>query len=32
VYDDRIVRVGGAWRFARRHLTLDGSTWTAPRS
>lgn len=32
VYDDRIVRVGGAWRFARRHITLDGSTWTPPRS
>jgi 3-phenylpropionate/cinnamic acid dioxygenase small subunit len=32
VYEDRIVRVGAAWRFARRHLTLDGSTWTPPRS
>lgn len=32
VYDDRIVRVAGAWKFARRHITLDGSTWTAPRS
>ena len=32
VYDDRIVRVGGVWRFARRHITLDGSTWTPPRS
>lgn len=32
VYDDRIVRVGGAWRFARRHITLDGSSWTPPRS
>ncbi len=29
-YDDRIVRVGGGWRFARRHLTMDGSTWSAP--
>lgn len=32
VYDDRIVRVAGAWKFSRRHLTLDGSTWVAPRS
>ena len=29
-YDDLIVLVGGAWRFARRHLTMDGSTWSAP--
>lgn len=29
-YDDRIVRVGGAWKFSRRHLTLDASTWSAP--
>lgn len=32
VYDDRIVRVVGAWKFARRHITLDGSTWAPPRS
>jgi hypothetical protein len=33
IYEDRIVRVAGAWKFARRHITLDGSsTWTAPRS
>ena len=29
-YDDRIVRVGDAWKFALRHLTLDGSTWSPP--
>jgi hypothetical protein len=32
VYEDRIVRVAGAWRFARRHITMDASSWTAPRS
>jgi 3-phenylpropionate/cinnamic acid dioxygenase small subunit len=32
VYEDRIVRVAGTWRFSRRHITLDGSTWSAPRS
>jgi hypothetical protein len=32
VYDDRIVRAGGGWRFARRHITMDASSWTAPRS
>ena len=31
VYDDRIVRTGGGWRFARRHITMDASSWTAPR-
>ncbi len=31
VYDDRIVRVDGVWRFARRHIALDASSWTAPR-
>ena len=32
VYEDRIVRTGGGWRFARRHITMDASSWTAPRS
>ena len=32
VYEDRIVRVGGDWRFVRRHITMDASSWTAPRS
>ena len=32
VYDDRIVRTGGGWRFARRHITMDASSWTAPRT
>jgi 3-phenylpropionate/cinnamic acid dioxygenase small subunit len=30
VYEDTIVRVGGTWKYAKRHLTLDGSTWSAP--
>jgi 3-phenylpropionate/cinnamic acid dioxygenase small subunit len=30
VYEDTIVRRGGAWKFARRSLTLDASTWSAP--
>ena len=28
VYEDDIVRDGGAWRFRRRLLTMDASTWT----
>ena len=31
VYEDRIVRTGSGWRFARRHITMDASSWTAPR-
>jgi hypothetical protein len=27
LYDDLLVRVDGAWKFARRTLTMDGSTW-----
>ena len=30
VYEDTIVRVGGTWKYAKRHLRLDGSTWSAP--
>ena len=30
VYEDRIVRVDGAWKFARRHIRIDGGTWAAP--
>ncbi len=30
VYEDTITRFGGAWKYARRHLTLDASTWSAP--
>lgn len=32
VYEDVMVRVGGAWKFARRRLVLDGGTWSAPPS
>ncbi len=32
VYEDTLVRVGGAWKFARRRLTMDGGTWSAPSS
>ncbi len=27
VYEDILVKVNGAWKFARRTLTMDGSTW-----
>lgn len=27
VYEDRLVKVSGDWKFARRTLTMDGSTW-----
>ena len=27
VYEDSLVKVGGDWKFARRTLTMDGSTW-----
>ena len=27
VYEDILVEVNGAWKFARRTLTMDGSTW-----
>ena len=28
VYEDRLVRdASGAWKFAERRLTMDGSTW-----
>ncbi len=30
VYEDTIVRVDGRWKFARRVLTMDASTWSAP--
>lgn len=30
VYDDRITKVAGEWKFARRSLTMDGSTWSKP--
>jgi hypothetical protein len=32
VYEDLLVRVDGVWKFARRRLTMDGSTWSAPSS
>lgn len=28
VYEDTLSNKGGRWRFARRLLTMDGSTWT----
>jgi hypothetical protein len=31
VYEDTIIRVGETWKFARRHLTLDGTIAGAPR-
>jgi hypothetical protein len=27
VYEDVLTKVGGDWKFARRTLTMDGSTW-----
>ena len=30
VYEDTIVREGGAWRFAKRHLEMDATTFKAP--
>jgi hypothetical protein len=27
VYEDTLVRTKAGWRFARRTLTMDGSTW-----
>ena len=30
VYDDRLVRVEGSWRFAERVLTLDRTDYFAP--
>lgn len=30
VYEDILVREGGAWKFASRRLAMDGSTWGRP--
>lgn len=27
VYEDLLVKLDGVWKFARRTLTMDGSTW-----
>ncbi len=27
VYEDTVVQAGGEWKFARRVLTMDASTW-----
>jgi len=27
VYEDLLLKVDGRWKFARRTLTMDGSTW-----
>ena len=27
VYEDILVKIDGTWKFARRTLTMDGSTW-----
>ncbi len=27
VYEDTLIKVNGAWKFLRRVLTMDGSTW-----
>ena len=28
VYEDRLSKVGGRWRFVQRVLTMDATTWT----
>ena len=30
VYEDRIVKVAGEWRFASRTILMDGSRWAPP--
>jgi hypothetical protein len=30
VYEDRIVRDGTSWKFARRHLEMDATTFKSP--
>jgi hypothetical protein len=30
IYDDRIVRTAAGWRFARREITMDVSSFKAP--
>lgn len=30
VYDDVIVKIDGAWRFARREIAMDGTTFKPP--
>jgi len=27
VYEDSMIKIGGAWKFSQRLLTMDGSTW-----
>lgn len=27
VYEDLLIKTGAGWKFARRSLTMDGSTW-----